>query len=407
VSTALEPVENIKSVECLKMYLRGMGKSFGHPLRDCVVSEPSVGGWVERGAACLFETGVDGCEVNRYMERPMVTDDISGLIKRGRIVVGRRDNQFDTDTCSAGADAVYYTDGSSVVRGGHRAAGAFVKKLTTGEYRGGAVDIGSHRDSYTAEQVGLLSALIDVEETTEEGDTVVLFTDALSVLEAMVSNRKFGGKARNAALRQHICALAEKRVLKFFFVRGHAGVVGNELADEVATLVAESSEEQVKYGVDAHEVVREYKRLNGWQKMKDVLELGKIKSQCRALTDLWKTGGPRGMESATSYMENPTVKRDCGQVDRETEVFFNWLRLDRWDLGYRLFPNKYAGVLTEWGVRPPCPWCKEPAVDAAHVLSRCYCGGDEEVGRDILQRNATGALNLLQVIRDETGCWPR
>jgi hypothetical protein len=197
--------------------------------------------------------------------------------------------------------------------------------------------------------------------------------------------------------------------VRLYFVRGHAGCLGNELADRVATVAAQASAAVTRFGVNVAEVLREHTRLNGWVKVAEAARLSASSQTMAALTRMWNPVQLRGLESASVYMENPMVRKDHPHIDRQTERFYNYLRLNRWDLARSMYPAQGQG-LVRYRERSFCPWCEKrgarKVLDSKHVLERCYVAGDQRFPVSLLHSNPEGALRLCELIRAETGCFP-
>ena len=97
---------------------------------------------------------------------------------------------------------------------------------------------GTHCSNYRAETEALMKAVSMVEDSTEVVSNVVFLTDALSVIEALTNN-----KAPQLAKTMQQLSTSCKVAIQW--IPAHCGVPGNEKADQLAKLGAQSEQPEV------------------------------------------------------------------------------------------------------------------------------------------------------------------
>ncbi|XP_045161045.2 uncharacterized protein LOC123525949 [Mercenaria mercenaria] len=129
-----------------------------------------------------------------------------------------------------------YTDGSAsaAIKGG----GARIFILyTSGRSETSSIPTGRHCTNYRAEVEAIKQAIILIEESPESCTNVVIFTDALSVLQALENSKQ-------TSISRALFSLCKTRVVSLQWIPAHCGVPGNENADRLAKLGATDNQPQ-------------------------------------------------------------------------------------------------------------------------------------------------------------------
>jgi ribonuclease HI len=396
--------------ESLRTYTTALSFEPDSPLRKAVAENGARCGWVRAGRTALADLGLHDGVITQAVQRPHVDHRFLELLNSQQITLVRNDCSHSVEAMRCDFDHEYYTDGANKIGSKHRSGAGFCKRLSNGSFRGDLFTLGEARDSYTGEQAALLMAVRDADRCATSGERVVLYTDALSVIEALGSFAQYGGKPRNCLLRTALADLASTRHVSVVFVRGHIGVEGNELADALAKRASKLPEADSNNvgGYNAHEVIRLHDRAVAKARKECMLQNAMGSQSCRAMADLWNQHdeAPKGMIGARTrkYMSNPMVFGEDDGFQKEDEIFYNLLRLDTSELGNRMFPH--LPLPEVFGERKKCPHCHEP-LTAEHVLSRCYSGELRSVKKQFLHDEPEEALWMCRRIRSELGVFPR
>ena len=141
------------------------------------------------------------------------------------------------------ADFVLYVDGACRGNPGVEGWGALIidKEGTERELFGGALDTTNNRMELTAALEGVKACPVDA--------TLEIHTDSTYVQKGMTEWMK-GWKAKNwknvknPDLWQQLDATCQNRAISWHWIKGHAGHAGNERADALANLGADSMAEK-------------------------------------------------------------------------------------------------------------------------------------------------------------------
>ena len=128
-----------------------------------------------------------------------------------------------------------YTDGSATDAIQNGGAGVYIQ-YPDGQWEAEAVPTGLHCTNYRAEVEALVHAANIISSKTNTDSQVVFLTDALSVLQAANSNSV---PKLEEALQRIKCF---RTVLQW--IPSHCGIQGNEEADRMAKVGAESEQEE-------------------------------------------------------------------------------------------------------------------------------------------------------------------
>jgi ribonuclease HI len=206
-----------------------------------------------------------------------------------------------------------FTDGSSTKAVKNGGAGVFIQ-FPSGEWKAEARPTGLHCTNYRAEVEALLLAANTISNRVDSNSQVVFLTDALSVLQAVASNK----------LPELEKALQQGKNLKTVlqWIPSHCGVEGNEQADKMAKQGAEKEQEN---------------RPVTLQEMKTIIK------------SLYKTSQPEDSYHHLSRQEQVTIFR---------------LRTGHNRLNQHLARKLHV-------VPSPMCTCGEAEQDAAHILQDC------------------------------------
>lgn len=115
------------------------------------------------------------------------------------------------------------------------------------EEGGPEVEAFGHAPETTSNRIELMAA-IQALEATPEGSVVHVRSDSRYLVDGMARwlpgwvrkgwTVKGGAPVKNADLWQHLAALAEKRLTRWTWVKGHSGIPENEQTDRLADAAA-------------------------------------------------------------------------------------------------------------------------------------------------------------------------
>jgi len=148
---------------------------------------------------------------------------------------------------------IMYTDGSSL---GNPGPGGYGVVLSSGKYK---KEISAGYRKTTNNRMELLAVIVGLEALKKPNMEVEIYTDSQyvqrAVSEGWVFNwekKNFKGK-KNADLWRRFLQIYRKHRVIFRWVKGHAGIPGNERCDELAVDAARGLSLEVDQGYEAVE----------------------------------------------------------------------------------------------------------------------------------------------------------
>ena len=247
-TTGLQPLEDRKDTKILIQAAK-FKRLDSHPMKQRM-KEPTKGRLkrgsfihqsrrLERQMLVMMEheaKPIPACEAHPAWKRqmfPTIVTSIAGVVRRGTQIDAQRKALAMEHICSQYPQEDWthvFTDGSATEATKDGGAGIFIR------YRDGedelAVPTGKHSTNFRAEQEALSEAAKTVlQNSTRTTGQVVLFSDALSVLQALKNSHSSELNTLTTALAA-LSAKMEKVVLQW--VPAHCGIRGNEKADSLA-----------------------------------------------------------------------------------------------------------------------------------------------------------------------------
>lgn len=133
---------------------------------------------------------------------------------------------------------VMYTDGSSL---GNPGPGGYGTLLLHGQHK---KELSAGYRLTTNNRMELMAVIAGLEALKFSGSNVVVYTDSRYVVDAIekgwlnswIKNRFKGKKNSDLWLRFHQLYL--RHTIRFFWVKGHAAIPGNERCDQLAVAAA-------------------------------------------------------------------------------------------------------------------------------------------------------------------------
>lgn len=134
---------------------------------------------------------------------------------------------------------IIYTDGAAR---GNPGKGGYGAVLMFGHHR---KELSGGYRLTTNNRMELMALKVALEALTKDGLTIDIYTDSKYVMDAFEKNWVYGWQKKgfknikNPDLWRPIITLYNKHVIKFHWVKGHAGNPMNERCDELATEAAD------------------------------------------------------------------------------------------------------------------------------------------------------------------------
>lgn len=136
---------------------------------------------------------------------------------------------------------IIYTDGSSL---GNPGPGGYGTLLLSGKYR---KELSCGYRLTTNNRMELMAVIAGLEVLKNENSDVIVYTDSKYVVDAIekgwintwIKNR-FKAK-KNSDLWMRFWSVYQRHSVKFFWVKGHADIPGNERCDQLAVTAAKSN----------------------------------------------------------------------------------------------------------------------------------------------------------------------
>ncbi|MBL4752521.1 MAG: ribonuclease HI [Flavobacteriales bacterium] len=135
-----------------------------------------------------------------------------------------------------------YTDGSAL---GNPGPGGYGIVLQSGKHR---KELAQGFELTTNNRMELMAVIVALETLNAGGSDVTIYSDSKYVVDAVQKRWVFGWekkgfkKKKNPDLWKRFLQIYPKHQVKFVWVKGHAGLPGNERCDELAVNAAESGD---------------------------------------------------------------------------------------------------------------------------------------------------------------------
>ncbi|XP_053405048.1 ribonuclease H-like [Mercenaria mercenaria] len=129
-----------------------------------------------------------------------------------------------------------YTEGSASAAIKDGGADIFILH-TSGRSETNIIPTGRHCTNYRAKVEAIIQAIKLIEESPESSPNAVIFTDALSVLQALENSKQ-------TSISRELFSQCKTRVASLQWIPAHRGVPGNENADRLAKLGATDNKPQ-------------------------------------------------------------------------------------------------------------------------------------------------------------------
>lgn len=145
---------------------------------------------------------------------------------------------------------VMYTDGSAL---GNPGPGGFGVVLSAGPHK---KEISAGYRLTTNNRMELLAVIVGLEALKKPGTEVNIYTDSQYVQRAVSEKWVFGWEKKgfkgkkNADLWRRFLQIYRQHRVSFQWVKGHAGIPGNERCDELAVAAARSGELKADVGYE-------------------------------------------------------------------------------------------------------------------------------------------------------------
>lgn len=147
---------------------------------------------------------------------------------------------------------IIYTDGSSR---GNPGPGGYGVVLKYGKHR---KELSEGYRKTTNNRMELLAVIKGLEALTRDGLDVTIYSDSKYVIDSVTKGWLWGWikkdfkDKKNRDLWKRFIPAYNRHKVKFKWVKGHAGIPENERCDLLAVQSAESPDQQIDYGFEAH-----------------------------------------------------------------------------------------------------------------------------------------------------------
>jgi len=143
---------------------------------------------------------------------------------------------------------IVYTDGSAL---GNPGKGGYGIVLVSGKYR---KELSQGFELTTNNRMELLSVIVALESIKAKNSFVTIYSDSKYVVDAVEKGWLFSWEKKNFKKKKNIdlwkrfLQIYPNHKVSFKWVKGHAGILGNERCDEMAVAAAESGNHIVDAG---------------------------------------------------------------------------------------------------------------------------------------------------------------
>ena len=133
-----------------------------------------------------------------------------------------------------------YTDGSAL---GNPGPGGYGVVLQAGKHR---KELSQGFELTTNNRMELMAVIVALESLIGSDSEVIVYSDSKYVVDSVVQKWVFGWerkgfkKKKNVDLWKRFLKIYPRHKVKFHWVKGHAGLPGNERCDQLAVEAAES-----------------------------------------------------------------------------------------------------------------------------------------------------------------------
>lgn len=224
-------------------------------------------------------------------------------------------------------------------------------------------------DAFTAEQVGVLECLEDLEKDPPQQECTI-FTDSLSTILSLASPGVRDRREKKIA--EKLAELGQRITITIQFVRSHNGWVGNELVDAYATMAWKHTDAGIK-AESGRTVALNLCKGRIWERANERVteSLRVAAARSASANHLWSVSGAMEPQQSKQGLKprillcNPLLRKSLEtktQWDRRDEKIYNGMRLG--DAMYG------CGFRTKFGAERVCHSCKQNH-GKSHALLEC------------------------------------